>query len=86
MASWQAKVITVQALCPGFTHTEFHDSPRAVLAYERVPLPKFLWLSADYVVEELLKSLNRNKSVCIPSFAYRVIVIFGKEQSNSLHW
>lgn len=71
------KGVHVQALCPGFTRTEFHNSTE-LSRIRRVPLPKFLWLPADYVVKESLKALDRNQVVCIPSIVYRVIAILGR--------
>jgi len=69
--------VRVQALCPGFTVTEFHDSPE-LASIRRVPLPGFLWLNADYVVQESLKALDRNKVICIPGLPYRLIVALGR--------
>ena len=42
--------VTATALCPGFTHTEFHQ--RADLDMSR--LPDFLWLEADRLVRDCL--------------------------------
>jgi len=65
--------VRVQALCPGFVHTGFHDTA-ALETFERSQIPKFLWMSADYVVDTSLKTLARNRAVCIPSWKYRLIV------------
>src|SRR5579872_4941763 len=35
--------VRVQALCPGFTYSEFHD----VIAMDRASIPKWLWCTAD---------------------------------------
>ncbi|MBN1942472.1 MAG: SDR family oxidoreductase [Phycisphaerae bacterium] len=61
--------VRVQALCPGFTYTEFHD----VLGMDRDLVPKFWWLRADYVVEQSLRGLRRGKVVCIPSLRYKLL-------------
>jgi uncharacterized protein len=71
------KNVHVQALCPGFTVTEFHDSPELSLI-RKFPLPNFLWLSSDFVVRESLKALKRNKVICIPGFVYQVIAFMGR--------
>src|ERR1044072_3768547 len=42
--------VTVQALCPGFTYTEFHD----VMGADRSQIPKWLWMKADDVVDASL--------------------------------
>ena len=53
----------VQALCPGFTRTEFHA--RIPGPVERHP--QFLWLSARTVVAYSLHCLDRGGPVvCVP--------------------
>jgi hypothetical protein len=65
--------IQVQALCPGFTHTAFHDTPdfREVRIQERVP--SFLWTTPEIVVDRSLADLKKGKVVCIPTLRYRLI-------------
>lgn len=62
--------IHVQALCPGFTLTEFHDSPEYT-NFSTSSIPKFLWLTSEQVVHESLKALKRHKVICIPGNLYR---------------
>ena len=62
--------IHVQALCPGFTLTEFHESPEYT-NFSTSSIPKFLWLTAEQVVHESLKTLNSHKVICIPGNLYR---------------
>lgn len=64
--------VRMMALCPGFTHTEFHQ--RAGL--DR-PGPKLFWLSAEQVVREGLRDLRAGKIVSIPSRQYKVLVALG---------
>lgn len=57
--------IRVQSLCPGMTHTEFHDKlgkegKRSGFS-QAVP-----WMEADEVVDLSLKCLEAGKVVCIP--------------------
>jgi short-subunit dehydrogenase len=42
--------VRVQALCPGFTDTEFHDQPVYEQYHIKATIPKALWMSADEVV------------------------------------
>lgn len=65
--------VGVQALCPGFTYTGFHDTS-ALKGFERSQVPKFLWMPADYVVDNSLKALEKGRVICIPSWKYRLIV------------
>jgi short-subunit dehydrogenase len=68
----QAKrsAVKVQALCPGFTFSEFHD----VLGMDRSAIPGSLWMPADFVVEESLQALASGKIVVIPGWRYKLIV------------
>jgi hypothetical protein len=62
--------IRVQALCPGFTVSEFHD----VLGIDRSVIPRSLWMSAEEVVETSLRSLEQDKVIVIPGWRYRWFV------------
>ena len=63
--------IVVQALCPGFTHTEFH----ARAGMDKTRIPAVFWLSAERVVSESLAALVKGRPVAvIPGKRYRVIV------------
>jgi uncharacterized protein len=68
--------VTVQALCPGFTHTEFHEDP----VYQRLKsrTPKILWMASDQVVGESLRALKRGSGIYIPGFKNRFITYFSK--------
>lgn len=62
--------VRVQALCPGFTYTEFHDT----LGVDRSVIPGSWWMRAENVVDESLRGLERGKLVVIPGWRYRAIV------------
>lgn len=64
--------IHVTALCPGFTHTDFHASDR--LTRMKNSLPKFIWYDADVVVREGLKALDKGRAVYISGRLYRYLV------------
>jgi short-subunit dehydrogenase len=64
--------VKVQALCPGFTLTEFHDR----IEYDRSSVPRLLWLKADFVVDESLRGLERGTLFVIPSLRYKLVVAF----------
>ncbi len=62
--------VTVQALCPGFTRTEFQE--RAGIDVSDVP--SFAWMSPDAVVAASLSALHRGELICIPGLANRTLM------------
>jgi uncharacterized protein len=62
--------VRVQALCPGFTLSEFHD----VIHMDRSVIPQSLWMTADFVVEESLRGFERGQLIVIPGWRYKLIV------------
>jgi short-subunit dehydrogenase len=68
----QGSPVKVQALCPGFTLSEFHD----VVKMDRSRIPSSLWLTADFVVEESLRTFGGSKVVVIPHWRYKAIATF----------
>jgi len=61
--------VRVQALCPGYTHTEFHDA----MGVAKYKPQSSLWLSADDVVEESLRGLEREKLFVVPGLPYKLV-------------
>ncbi len=61
--------VTVTALCPGFTRTEFHE--RAGLKRVGVSLA---WLRADRVVATCLADVGAGRIVSVPGAGYKVAV------------
>ena len=62
--------VTATALCPGFTHTEFHQ--RADVDMSR--LPELVWLDAPRLVRDALADVDRGKVVSVPGRRYKVAV------------
>jgi hypothetical protein len=62
--------IQLQALCPGFTVTEFHDA----MGVSRSIIPEGWWLTSEDVVDASLRGIERNKLIVIPGWRYRVYV------------
>ena len=60
--------VSVHALCPGFVHTEFHE--RAGI---EKPMPEFMWLGVDGVVDDCLGDVAKGKVVVIPGLQYKVL-------------
>jgi short-subunit dehydrogenase len=63
--------VRVQALCPGFTLTEFHD----VLGLDRKAiLGASWWMAAEDVVEASLRGLEKGKLFVVPGLRYKLLV------------
>lgn len=70
-----ASGVRVQALCPGFTRTEFHArmGPDGSAMASRIPAA--LWMTADAVVDASLHALTRGGPVTVvPGIGYRAVV------------
>jgi short-subunit dehydrogenase len=61
--------VRVSALCPGFTHTDFHET--AGLLEMKKRLPDFMWYEAETVVREGLEAIERGRSVHVSGRLYR---------------
>ena len=68
-ASVKKDGIHVLALCPGLTHTDFHQSKR--LSTMKAKSPGFIWYDADVVVREGLAALEKGKAVYTSGRLYR---------------
>jgi len=62
--------VTVQALCPGYTLTEFHD----VIGQDRSAIASWLWLPPDLVVSESLRAFDRGQLIVVPGWRYKLLV------------
>jgi uncharacterized protein len=64
----RSKGIVVQALCPGMTHTEFHE----VAGIEKSVVPAPFWMTAAKVVRISLRRLG-GRVVCIPGWKNKTV-------------
>jgi hypothetical protein len=60
--------VRVQALCPGFTYTEFHDVREVAQNFKRSEIPRFFWQTAEAVVRASLENLGRERVIVIPGW------------------
>jgi uncharacterized protein len=62
--------VRVQALCPGYTHTEFHD--HAAFDGLKAFLPGWVWARSQDIVEASLRGARRGRVVVIPGLLNRL--------------
>lgn len=65
--------VHVTALCPGFTHSEFHDvmGTRDTANH----LPRVLWQQPEDVVKEGIAAVMKGKPVCVPGSFNKFLTI-----------
>jgi uncharacterized protein len=63
--------VHVTAVCPGFTHTEFHQ--RASMEMEGVP--EWMWLEAQDVVDRALRDVRKGRPVSVAGPQYKALSI-----------
>lgn len=71
-SSYKSEGVHVMALCPGFTHTDFHASDK--LTGMKNNTPKFIWYDANVVVREGLEALEKGKDEFTSGRLYRFLV------------
>lgn len=68
--AYSPKGVTVTAVCPGLTHTEFHDR----MDMDKSVAPRWMWLRPDRVVRDGLAASQHGRAVSVPSKRYRVMM------------
>ena len=61
--------VHVTAVCPGFTHTEFHQ--RASMEMDGVP--EWMWLDAQEVVDRALSDVRKGRPVSVAGTQYKAL-------------
>jgi uncharacterized protein len=69
LGAWHSPV-TVQALCPGYTLSEFHD----VLGADRSAIPSGFWMTSDSVVDASLAAFAERRLFVVPGWRYKLLV------------
>ena len=71
---YASRGVTVMALLPGFTKTEFHER----MGVQRGSAPDWMWLDVDDLVREALTDYDKGKVFSIPSPQYKVIATLAR--------
>ncbi|RLA48734.1 MAG: SDR family NAD(P)-dependent oxidoreductase [Gammaproteobacteria bacterium] len=71
--------IAVQALCPGYTHTDFHQ-PMAEVGFEQRRIPDEMWMNADEVVAASLAALAGGRVLVVPGDGNQTLARMGLQQ------
>jgi uncharacterized protein len=67
--------VTVQALCPGFTYSGFHD----VMGEDRNRIaPPAFWMNAADVVDASLRALPAGTLIVVPGWRYKMLVAIAR--------
>jgi hypothetical protein len=75
---YRPRGVTVMALCPGFTKTEFHER----MDVSRDSSPSFMWLDADELVASALEDFDKGRTYSIPSARYKAITTVARVVPN----
>jgi short-subunit dehydrogenase len=67
--------VTVQALCPGFTYSGFHDA----MGEDRSRIaPAAFWMNAGDVVDASLRALPAGTLIVVPGWRYKLLVAIAR--------
>jgi short-subunit dehydrogenase len=66
--------VRVQALCPGFTYTEFHDAARM----DRSKISYSPWMQPESVVAASLRGLERGDLIVVPGAFYKLLALLSR--------
>jgi short-subunit dehydrogenase len=72
--------VQVQALCPGFTRTEFQQ----VADVDTSAIPGLAWMEPEPVVDAALKGLASGDVVCVPGLANRATSLVARSLPRAL--
>lgn len=70
--------VRVQALCPGFTLTEFHDAPEYAPYHIKERIPAWLWMKPEQVVEKSMHALAKDQVIYVPGGLNKLIALAGR--------
>ncbi len=75
-----ASNVTVLALCPGYTRTEFHERGKMRMS----GLPDFMWLKVEDVVTKAWADARAGKAISVPGWQYAIFAAFARSAPRPL--
>jgi short-subunit dehydrogenase len=72
--------VRVQALCPGFVRTEFHQRAKIDMS----TTPSWAYVDADYLVRTSMADLRANRPLSIPGVLYKTLYVITRIAPRSL--
>lgn len=70
--------VTVMALCPGFTKTEFHERMQVKRG------DNFMWLDVEFLVKTALADFDKGRTFSIPGAQYKTVVALTRAVPSSV--
>lgn len=70
--------VTVMALCPGFTKTEFHERMQVKRG------DNFMWLDVEFLVRTALADFDRGRAYSVPGAQYKTVVALTRAIPSSV--
>ncbi len=71
---YRRRGVSVTAVAPGFTRTEFHER----MGVSTTGIPGFLWLDVRDLVRLALRDIDRGRAVSVPTARYKVVVALAR--------
>ncbi len=68
------KSMSVQALCPGFTYSDFHDRDIIRKKFDRKSIPTYFWMTSKDVVDYSLRKIRSKKVIVVPGILNKLLV------------
>jgi uncharacterized protein len=70
--------VSVQALLPGFTYSDFHKRGEYAKQDFYSTLPKWMWMTSEAVAQTSLRALKSGGLYCIPGLHNQILVFLAK--------
>jgi len=75
--------VHVTAVCPGFTHTEFHDANGTRDMMSR-NIPAYMWLDADDVARHGFDAVMAGRPMAVKGAVYKAVVLLARYLPESV--